>query len=195
MNESLKIKKIVGLGLLTALLMVFQFIGNYIAIGPVNINLSLVIIAIGAIVYGPLSGLFLGLINGVITIISPSTLALFMPVSPVGTILICLLKTGLAGLLAGLIYKLFEKIKKPKIGAVFAGFLVPIVNTLIFAGGSLIFFQPLLNQSINANMPNAFMVLILGFIGVNFFVEIGVTTLLTPVVLLVIKLFANRKNK
>lgn len=195
MNESLKIKKIVGQGLLAALLMVFQIIGNYIAIGPVNINLSLVIIALGAIIYGPTAGILLGVINGIFALISPSTIAIFMPISPIGTILVCILKTGLAGLIASLVYKLFEKFKKEKIGAIFASFLVPIVNTLIFALGSLIFFQPLLNSGITADMPNAFSVLIFGFIGVNFFFEVGVTIILTPIVLLLIKLFKDKLVK
>ena len=113
MNKRITTQQIVGTGLLLALEIIFQIVGNYLQFGPVNINLSLVTIVLGAVLYGPLSGAILGFFNGIITLFSPTTIALFMPVSAVGTVLACLLKCTLAGLLAGFIYRLFKN-KKPK---------------------------------------------------------------------------------
>ena len=78
-------KTITGTALLTAVEIVLIVISNYTSIGPVNINLALVPIALSGMIFGPLSGMFIGLVNGVITILSPSTQAIFMPLSPFGS--------------------------------------------------------------------------------------------------------------
>ena len=57
-NNSLLIKKIVGTSVLTALVIVLQVISNYITFGSVSITLALIPIAMGAILYGPLTGFF-----------------------------------------------------------------------------------------------------------------------------------------
>ena len=104
MNKRISTQQIVGTGLLLALEILFQIIGNYLQFGEVNINITLVTIVLGAVMYGPLSGAVLGFFNGIIVLFSPSTLGLFMPISPVGTVLACLLKCTLAGLVAGFIF-------------------------------------------------------------------------------------------
>ena len=71
MSNSKLIRKITATAMLTALTVIFQFIGNQIVIGPVSINLSLLPIAIGAILYGPLVGLFLGMVNGALVLLGP----------------------------------------------------------------------------------------------------------------------------
>ena len=60
MKNSIMIKRLVGISILTALVVVLQLLGNYITIGTVNITLALIPIAVGAILYGPVAGLFLG---------------------------------------------------------------------------------------------------------------------------------------
>ena len=103
------VKTIAGLGVLTAMVVVLQLLSNYVQFGPVSITLSLFPIAVGAMLYGPFGGLFLGLVNGVIVLTAPSTISFFFAYSPIGTIVVCLLKTGLAGFFAGLIFKLYKK--------------------------------------------------------------------------------------
>ena len=73
MKKAFKIttRTITGTALLTAIELVLIVISNYVAIGPVNINLALVPIAVAGMVFGPLSGLFVGLVNGLVTILSP----------------------------------------------------------------------------------------------------------------------------
>ena len=105
-------QQIVITGLFLALEIIFQVIGNYLTFGPVNINLSLVTIVLAAMMCGPLSGAVVGFFNGLMALLSPSTLAIFMPISPVGTVLACLLKTTLAGLLAGILFNLLKKKNK-----------------------------------------------------------------------------------
>ena len=178
MNKRITTQQIVGTGLLLALEIIFQIIGNYLQIGPVNINLSLVTVVLGAVLYGPLSGAVLGFFNGLIVLLSPSTIAIFMPISPVGTVIACLLKCTIAGLVAGLLFKLFKN-KNNLVGLIIASILVPIINTGIFSVVCLLFFRPFLESGISETFPNIGAFLIFGVIGINFIVEIVSTTVIS----------------
>ena len=101
-------KVIAGLGVLTAMVVVLQLIGNYVQFGPVSISLALFPIAIGAMLYGPIGGAFLGLVDGALVLTAPSTISFFFAITPLGTIITCLGKTTIAGLVAGFIFKLYK---------------------------------------------------------------------------------------
>lgn len=178
MNKRITTQQIVGTGLLLALEIIFQIIGNYLQIGPVNINLSLVTVVLGAVLYGPLSGAVLGFFNGLIVLLSPSTIAIFMPISPVGTVIACLLKCTIAGLVAGLLFKLFKN-KNNLVGLIIASILVPVINTGIFSVVCLLFFRPFLESGVSETFPNIGAFLIFGVIGINFIVEIVSTTVIS----------------
>ena len=178
MNKRITTQQIVGTGLLLALEIIFQIIGNYLQIGPVNINLSLVTVVLGAVLYGPLSGAVLGFFNGLIVLLSPSTIAIFMPISPVGTVIACLLKCTIAGLVAGLLFKLFIN-KNNLVGLIIASILVPVINTGIFSVVCLLFFRPFLESGVSETFPNIGAFLIFGVIGINFIVEIVSTTVIS----------------
>ena len=182
-------KMIASTGILVGIELVLQLIGNYINPGFANINLSLVPIAIGAILYGPLVGGFLGLVCGVMVVISPSTMQFFMPVSPVGTIFTCILKTTIAGIAAGLVAMPFKGEKKI-IGVILASITVPVVNTGLFALFAIMFFTPILNGMVTATgsvFKNVGEALIIGLIGFNFILEIISTLILTPSIYKVIE--------
>lgn len=172
-------RMIAATGILAGIEIVLQIIGNYINPGFANINLSLVPIAIGAILYGPVVGGFLGLVCGVMVLISPSTMQFFFSVSPVGTILACLLKTTLAGVIAGFVMKPFKGEKKIY-GAIFASILVPVINTGVFSIFAVIFFVPLLEGMISEAIPSIAAALFVGMIGINFILEIISTVILAP---------------
>ena len=187
MIKRITTQQIVGTGLLLALEIIFQIIGNYLQIGPVNINLSLVTVVLAAVLYGPLSGAVLGFFNGLIVLLSPSTLAIFMPISPIGTVIACLLKCTIAGLVAGLLFKLFKN-KNNLIGLIIASILVPVINTGIFSVVCLLFFRPFLESGVSEAFPNIGAFLIFGVIGINFIVEIISTVALsTPVGMILLK--------
>ena len=181
MNKKITTKQIVGTGLLLALEIIFQIVGNYLQFGPVNINLSLVTIVIAAVLYGPLSGAILGFFNGLMALLSPSTLAIFMPISPVGTVVACLLKTTIAGLAAGLVFKIFKN-KNNVVGLVLSSFIVPIVNTGLFSVFCLLFFRSFLESGIGDTFPNIGAFLIFGVIGWNFIFEIITTVIISTIV-------------
>ncbi len=187
MNKKITTQQIVGTGLLLALEIIFQIIGNYLQIGPVSINLSLVTVVLAAVLYGPLSGAVLGFFNGLIVLMSPSTIALFMPISVLGTIVICLLKCTIAGLVAGFLFKLFRN-KNHLVGLILVSILVPVINTGIFSLGALLFFRSFLESGVSEQFPNIGAFLIFGVIGINFLVEIASTTIIsTPVGMILLR--------
>ena len=181
MQKKITTQQIVGTGLLLALEIISQIIGNYLQFGPVNINLSLVTIVIAAVLYGPISGAILGFFNGIMALFSPSTLAIFMPISPLGTVLACLTKTTIAGLVAGFVFSLLKK-KNAILGLVVASILVPVINTGIFTIFCFLFFRPFLESGVSETFPNIGAFFIFGVIGINFIFEIITTVVISTLV-------------
>lgn len=181
MNTSKKIKQIAGLGILLALTIIFGIIGNYIQVGPVSFNLSLLPISIGAILYGPLAGLFIGIVNGIIVLLSPST-GFFLSYNLLGTILIVLVKTGLAGLASGFLFKLLKK-SNFVVAIILSCIIVPIINTLIFGLGCFTLFSGFVFDGVE----NAFVYFCLVLVGWNFIFEISASAILSPTVVTVVK--------
>ena len=173
------IQRITGVAVLSAIMIVLQVVGNFVAIGPVSINLSLIPIALAAIIYGPLAGGLLGLLSGVMVLFAPSTEAVFMPISVFGTVLVCLLKCTIAGILGGLVHKLVSK-KSPIVSYVLCAMTIAIVNTGLFVVGCLVFFMPLLQEN-SGTYANAYAFLFLGMIGWNFIFEVVSASVFVPV--------------
>ncbi len=181
MTKTESIRTITGLGILAALVVVLQLIANYISFGPVSITLSLTPIVIGSILYGKKGGALLGSICGVIVLFAPST-ATFFSYNPFVTIVLCILKMGLAGFMSGLAYELIKK-KKESVAIVVASILTPIINTGLFALGTIIFFLPLIGEGVEAVK-----VLFLTVIGWNFVVEFIVNVILSPTVIYITRI-------
>ena len=165
-------------GILLAIEIVLQVLGNYIVIpgGFANLNFSLIIIALGAMMYGPIVGGFLGLVSGALTLFAPSTISYFFSISPLGTILTCLLKTTLAGVVAGFVANALKK-KHDTLASILVSIIVPLINTGIFSIFCILFFKSRL-QEINPNNISA--ALFLGMIGFNFIIEIIITLIVVP---------------
>ena len=84
---------------------------------------------------------------------------------PIATIILCLLKTGVAGYVSGLIYELLHK-QNNVLSIILASIIVPIINTGLFIVGTLLFFVPLLEQW--AGSSDIYSYLFLTLIGINF---------------------------
>ena len=174
-------RTIAGLGMLTAMVVALQLLSNYVQFGPVSITLALFPIAVGAMLFGPLGGLFLGLVDGAMVLLAPSTISVFFAFNPAGTIIVCLSKTGLAGLIAGVIYKLLQE-KNYKVGIVLASLSVPLINTGLFAIAGLTIFRPLLAGNVEGtNISIPYMLFII-WIGWNFFIEFGLNAAIAPAI-------------
>lgn len=185
MKNKERIQTITGLSILIGLAIALTFLSNYIPTGVVNINLVLIVIVIAACIYGPIGGATIGFVNGVITIIAPATLAFFFPVNPIATTLLCVLKTTLAGLVSGFIFKAFKK-KKEFLGSILSSIVVPIINTGIFIVGVVLFFM-----SVYGN----FVTLITAVLSLNFLIEFLSIAILSPVIYRIIKVITTKMNE
>lgn len=183
-------KNISYFAVLVALVVVLQIFGGNIKIAGLSLNLALVPIALGAILFGPAAGAILGFICGFIIMIygvtgaEPFTFYIF-GLSPVVTIIMCLAKTTAAGAIAGWVYRLIAK--KNKIVAVFVtSALVPIINTGIFAIGCFVILDDILSYlatlGLDLSGANAFYVVFVVVITWNFFIELLTSLLLAPAV-------------
>ena len=178
MKQHFNTKTIVITGLLLALEIIFQLIGNYLQIGPANINISLVPVVIAGFIGGPISAAILGFFNGIMALLSPSTIAFFMPMSPVGTVLVCLLKCTLAGVVSSLVYRWLTKLANVHVATPVAAALVPIINTGLFILGSFIFFREWIFAE-GRDVVGAWGFVIIGVVGWNFLIELGTTLVLS----------------
>ena len=89
-------KKMVLAAILTAIVIVLQFLGAFIKLGPFSVSAVLVPIVIGAATCGVGIGAWLGFVFGVVVLLSGDA-ALFLAVDVLGTILTVLAKEGLDG--------------------------------------------------------------------------------------------------
>lgn len=192
MKKFFTTKTITGLGILTAIMICLFGLSFVFKFGPLTLNLALVPIAVGACLYGPLGGLFLGFINGALNLLVGEVQA-FAAVNLWATIIMVLVKTSLAGLFAGLVFKIFEK-NHPLLGSIFASCLVPIVNTGIFIGGSLIFFRELFAPGAETAGQNILVYMLVAVLGINFLIEFSVNATLSTAVHTLYKRFEKRKQ-
>ena len=189
MSNTMRIKRITGTAVLAALAVVLQLFGNIVIPGFASINLALIPIALGAILYGPLAGLFLGLVNGAVVLFGAQA---FLAVSPFWTVVICLAKTGTAGFVSGLLFKLFKG-KWMILGMYISSIVIPIINSSIFALGCLTVLRPWLDGvSESLNNSNIAYVLFIVVIGINFLFELAVEIVLTPVIIYVFKVVTKK---
>lgn len=110
MRASEKTRRLTGLALMTAIIVVLQVVASFVKFGPFTITLALAPILIGAALYGPKAGACLGGVFGAVVLLAcilgwdPGG-AILWNANPFLTALVCLGKGILAGLAAGLVYR------------------------------------------------------------------------------------------
>lgn len=179
MNQ--KIKKIVGIGLFTAIVVVLQLLGGGIRFGMFSISLVLVPIVVGAAVYGWQAGAWLGLAFGISVLLSGDAGA-FLAVDPLATVLVVLVKGLMCGLCAGVVYLLTEKLSDI-LAVILAAVVCPVVNTGVFLiGCKLFFFETISQWAAMYGYPNAGNYMVFGLAGFNFLLELAVNIVLAPTI-------------
>jgi uncharacterized membrane protein len=178
-------KRIVGLALFTAIVVVLQLLGSFIKLGPFSISLVLVPIVVGAALYGATGGAWLGLVFSIVVLVSGDAAA-FMIVSVPGTLATVLVKGTLAGLVAGLVYKALEK-ASITVAVIVSAIVCPIVNTGVFVAGCYAFFLPTIAEWAGSG-TNVGVYIITVMIGVNFLAELVINVVLAPVILRLIRI-------
>ncbi len=178
-------RKLTGLAILTALVVILQFLPIK---GPFFlITLTLVPIVIGSALYGAFAGAWLGFIFGVTVLLSGDAAA-FLTINIPGTIATVLVKGTLAGLAAGLVYKLASKVNR-YFGVICSALVAPVVNTGIFLLGCRLFFMDTVNGWAAASgYEDVGAYMILSLVGINFLIELGVDLVCSPVILRLINI-------
>lgn len=178
---------IVGIGLLTAIVIVLQFISMALRFGNFSITLTLLPIVVGAALYGWKTGAWLGLAFGAAVLLTGDAAA-FLTINVAGTIATVLVKGAAAGLVSAVVYRLIAK-KNEIIAVLIASIAAPVTNTGIFLlGCRLFFFDTIKAWGEGMGFENVGIYMIVGLVGINFLIELGVNLILNPAILRIIKI-------
>lgn len=183
-GKKVNVQTIVGIGLLTAIVVVLQFVSMSMRFSMFSITLTLVPIVVGAALYSWKAGAWLGFVFGAIVLLSGDAAA-FLALSVPGTIITVLAKGTLSGLCAGLVYKALCK-KNQMIAVLAAAITAPIVNTGVFLIGCAVFFLDTIK--VWAGAENVFVYMLVALVGFNFFIELGINLVLNPTIVALIRI-------
>lgn len=175
------------LAILLALVIALQSVSSF---GLVTLCLCLVPITLGAILLDWKLGGMLGFAFGLVAIFwgivgkDMFTFYLFSA-NPIMTILICLIKGSLAGMVPAFIYRALKGYN-PLVASIAAAISAPVVNTGIFAIGCLIiqgdviYTMGQLGFSYDPNTMSFFALLFGVIITANFFLELLINVVFAP---------------
>ena len=193
------IYKMVLIAMFIALMLVMNFtpIGYITVTGAFSITLMTIPVALGAACTGISGGTILGFVFGLTSflqafgigfMIDPSAGPLFNE-NPFGYTVTCFVPRILTGLIAGLVFSLFERKGKTGFYAfAISSALVPILNTAMFMSSYVLFYS-------NTSFGGAVMTVLLTILTLNFLVELLVTTLAGTVISKVVYAQVKRLHK
>lgn len=185
-NRTQQTRRMAGLSILTALVIVLQLVSAFVRVGPFIFTLSLAPIIIGGALYGKKAGAWLGGVFGVVVLILCITNVdtgggTLWNVNPFLTAALCLIKGAAAGWASAAVYGALSK--KSSLGAVIcAGVVAPVVNTGIFLIGLTVFFRSVLIDWAGIAGMNVTTYILVGMTGINFIVELVLNLVLSSVI-------------
>ncbi|MBO7355651.1 MAG: ECF transporter S component [Lachnospiraceae bacterium] len=177
MNNRTNLRKMTELAIFISIILVMKITGlSSIPVGPLVMTLTMIPIAIGAMLLGPTEGAVLGFIYGLTSLYDAVTgrsamTHFFFQISPVNTVILCVLIRTLVGFLTGIIFKAVKKLDKKKFICYYVGGLAaPMLNTILFMGYIVLFFYKTeyvqnLVDKLGAANPFMFIVLLVGIQG------------------------------
>ena len=190
-RKTIDVHVLTGVAIFTAIVVVLQLLGAFIHFGPFSISLTLIPIVVGAALYGPAAGAWLGFVFSVVVLLTDS--GAFLVVNAIATIAVVLIKGTAAGWAAGLVFTALEK-KNTWMAVICAAIVCPVVNTGIFLLGCQLFFLPTITEWATAlGFANAGRYMIFGLAGGNFLFEVLSNIIFSPVILRLIRI--GRKEK
>lgn len=181
--KNANIKRMAGIALLMAMVVVLQFVGGMIPpIGGFSISLVLIPIVLGAAVYGAKVGALLGGTFGVIVIINCITGAdvggaMVFQANPILCMLVVLGKGILAGLASGAVYGLLKN-RNSYVAMLLAAIVCPVVNTGTFIACMALFFNDVLAAW--AGGSDIFGYILSGLVLANFVPELIINVVFSP---------------
>lgn len=180
--KSNKMYRMVLIAMFIAIMLVMNFTPlGYITIsGAFSITLMTVPVALGAACTGIGGGAILGFVFGLTSflqafgigfIIDPSAAPLFGE-SPLGYTVTCFVPRIATGLVAGLIFTLFERKNRVNLAAyILTCASVPVLNTALFMSSYILFYS-------DTSFGGAVMTVLLTILTLNFLVELLATTVI-----------------
>lgn len=196
-----KIIKMTELALLTAIVLILQLTGIAVRLPFLATPVSLVLIpiALGAMVLGPKAGAWLGFVFGAevaivcgVMHLDPFTAILFND-HPILTVLLCVVKGTLAGLVSGIVYKVLAKTNQ-LLASFVASAVAPIVNTGIFILGSFTMMDTFKSNFLGEGVSMIYF-LVIGCAGLNFIFEFIINVAFAPALSRLTNLLNKRLGK
>lgn len=177
-------KTLVLLGVLTAIELVFLMtpIGT-VPIGPLSISLGMIPVAIAAVALGPVGGLILGSVFGILSFLQcfgigvPSGMgAILVGIDPFLAFVQRFVPRALDGLLVGFIFQGVSRLQRETAFFV-SGFCAAFLNTVLFMGSLVLLFGN--TEYVQGLMDGRNVIaFIIAFVGVNAVVEMIASTVL-----------------
>jgi uncharacterized membrane protein len=185
-RQKVLMEKLVLGAVLTALVILLQYLGQFIRFGAFAISLVLIPIIIGAATCGTKISTWLGFVFSIVVLMTDA--AAFLAISVPGTIFTVILKGTLCGFAAGCVYEAFKKTNN-YVACVLSAIICPIVNTGIFLlGCRLFFFDAISTWGIDAGFESTTHYMFFGLAGVNFLVELATNIILSPAIVAVLNI-------
>ena len=188
MRANEKTRRLTGLALMTAIIVVLQVVASFVKFGPFSITLALAPIIIGAALYGAGAGAWLGAVFGVVVLIT--CIAgwdyggnVLFTANPLLTAALCIVKGAAAGFVSGLVFRGLSR-RSPMGAAITAGIVCPVVNTGIFCAGLALFFYDTLVAWAGGSDLIYYIIFVLT--GVNFLLELAINLVLSTVIVRVV---------
>ena len=181
-NKRMSTETLVIAALLTAIVVILQFMGSFVRLGPFQCSLVLLPIVVGASMCGTKVITWLGFVFGMVVLLNGDAAA-FLTINAIGTVITVLVKGTLCGLCAGLVYNLLKD-KNVYLATLAAAIVCPIVNTGIFLLGCFVFFfETIQSWGLASGFGSAIEYMILGLVGGNFLFEMITNIVLSPTII------------
>ena len=188
MRANEKTRRLTGLALMTAIIVVLQVVASFVKFGPFSITLALAPIIIGAALYGAGAGAWLGAVFGVVVLIA--CIAgwyqggnMLFTADAFLTAALCIVKGAAAGFVSGLVFRCLSR-RSPLGAAITSGIVCPVVNTGIFIAGLTLFFYDKLVAWAGGTDLIYYVIFIMT--GVNFLLELAINLVLSTVIVRVV---------
>lgn len=199
------IQNIVLIGVLSAIVILMSFTPiGFIPIGPgFNISILTIPVAIAAINIGPGAGAILGLVFGstsfIVALLGTDPFGtLIFSLSPLRTLLACIIPRVLMGLLCGVIFKAIKKIDKTNIVSYAIGSVsAAILNTVFFLSSIWLLFIkfPAFSSNFPTGSTNNIISFIIALGAINAVIEAIAALIIGTTLTKAIASFQKRLNK
>ena len=188
MRANEKTRRLTGLALMTAIIVVLQVVASFVKFGPFSITLALAPIIIGAALYGAGAGAWLGAVFGVVVLTAcvagwDQGGNILFTANPLLTAALCIVKGAAAGFVSGLVFRGLSS-RSPMGASIIAGIVCPVVNTGIFCVGLAVFFYDTLVAWAGGSDLIYYIIFVLT--GVNFVLELAINLVLSTVIVRVV---------